>query len=89
MSEAIMVALITSGISLFGTILVVISSSKKQSADMEKAMAVMRTEMNIMKEDIKSHNNYAKMFAENIPAINQHMIDVDRRLSDLERRTTA
>lgn len=53
----------------------------------EKQIAVMRTEMSIMKEDIKSHNRYAQMFSENIPAINQHMTDVDRRLTELERRS--
>ena len=39
-----------------------------------------------MKEDIKSHNQYAKMFSENVPAIEQHMVDVDRRLGVLESR---
>ena len=56
-------------------------------AETEKQIAVMRTEMSIMKEDIKSHNRYAQMFSENIPAINQHMTDVDRRLGELERRS--
>ena len=56
-------------------------------AETEKQIAVMRTEMSIMKEDIKSHNRYAQMFSENIPAINQHMTDVDRRLTELEMRS--
>jgi len=54
---------------------------------MDKKLAVMESKMDDMKEDIKSHNQYAKMFSENIPAIKQHMSDVDRRLSDLERRS--
>ena len=87
MSEAIIVALITGGVSLLGTVIAVMSASKKQMVETEKALAVMRTEMTAMKEDIKSHNRYAQMFSENIPAIKQHMSDVDRRLSDLERRT--
>jgi hypothetical protein len=55
---------------------------------MDKKLAVMETKMDEMKEDIKSHNGYAKMFSENIPAIKQHMEDVDRRLGELERRGT-
>ena len=86
MSEAIVVALITGGVSLIGTIIAVLSASKKQTEEMEKQLAIMRTEMNGMKEDIRSHNKYARMFSENIPAIKQHMTDVDRRLGDLERR---
>lgn len=85
MSDAIIVALITGGISLLGSVLTIISTSRKQSAEMEKAMAVMRTEMSAMKDDIKSHNRYAQMFSENIPAIKTHMEDVDRRLNNLER----
>lgn len=86
MSDAVLVALITGGISLLGSVLTIISTSRKQQAELDKAMAVMKTEMSSMKEDIKSHNRYAQMFSENIPAINQHMKDVDRRLGELERR---
>lgn len=86
-SDAVLTALITGGISLLGSVLAIVSTSKKQQAELEKAMAVMQTEMTIMKEDIKSHNQYAKMFSENIPAIKQHMTDVDRRLEAMERRT--
>lgn len=85
MSDTILVALITGGISLLGSVLTIISTSRKQTAEMEKAMAVMRTEITGMKEDIKSHNQYARLFSENIPAIKQHMTDVDRRLETIER----
>lgn len=85
MSDAIIVALITGGISLLGSILTIVSTSRKQTAEMEKALAVMRTEMSAMKDDIKSHNRYAQLFSENIPAIKTHMEDVDRRLNNLER----
>ena len=85
MSDAVLVAIITGGISLLGSVLTIISTSKKQQAELDKAMAVMKTEMTTMKEDIKTHNDYAGMFSENIPAIKQHMEDVDRRLNNLER----
>lgn len=87
MSEAVIVALITGGISLIGTIITVVSTSRKQAMETDKKLAVMQADMASMKEDIKSHNGYARMFSENIPAIKQHMEDVDRRIGDLERRT--
>jgi uncharacterized membrane-anchored protein YhcB (DUF1043 family) len=87
MSDAVLVALITGGISLLGSVLTIISTSRKQQSELDKAMAVMRTEITAMKEDIKSHNRYAQMFSENIPAIKQHMTDTDRRLETLERRS--
>lgn len=86
MSEAVIVALITGGISLFGSILTIVLTSRKQQQEMDKSIAVIKTEMKDMKEDIKSHNRYAQLFSENIPAIKQHMVDVDRRLDGLERR---
>lgn len=85
--EAIIVALITGGISLLGTIITVVSTSRRQQAETDKKLAVMQASMEAMKEDIKAHNGYARMFSENIPAIKQHMEDVDRRIGDLERRT--
>lgn len=85
--EAVIVALITGGISLIGTIITVVSTSRKQTMETDKKLAVMQADMASMKEDIKSHNGYAKMFSENIPAIKQHMQDVDRRLDNLERRS--
>ena len=87
MSEAIQVALVTGGLSLLGTVITIILTSRKQQAEMDKKIAVMDAKMEDMKEDIRAHNQYAKMFAENVPAIKQHMIDVDRRLDNMERRT--
>lgn len=85
LSEAILIALITGAFSLAGSIIAIVSTTRKQADDMDKKLAVMEAKMDDMKEDIRSHNNYAKMFAENIPAIKQHMTDVDRRLAELER----
>ena len=89
MSDAILVALITGGISLLGSVLAIISTSRKQQAELHEAMAVMQSEMGRMQEDIRTHNQYAKLFSENIPAIKQHMTDVDRRLDGIERRVNA
>lgn len=86
MSDAIIVALITGGISLLGSVLTIISTSRKQQAELDKAIAVIETKMTVMAGDIQSHNQYAKLFSENIPAIKTHMSDIDRRLDTMERR---
>lgn len=87
MSEAVLVALITGGISLLGSVITIAITSQNQQAELDKKIAVMDAKMDDMREDIKTHNQYAKMFSENIPAIRQHMTDVDRRLDNIERRT--
>ena len=89
MSDAVLAAIITGAMSLTGSIVTIVLTIRKQQSDMDKKISLMEQKMDEMKEDIRSHNNYAKMFAENIPAIKQHMTDVDRRLGELERRTIA
>lgn len=84
--EAIIVAIITGTFSLIGSIIAIVSTTRNQAKEMDKKLAVMESKMDDMKEDIKSHNQYAKMFSENVPAIKQHMVDVDRRLGILESR---
>ena len=86
MSEAILVAIITGSFTLVGSIIAIVTTTRKQATEMDKKLAVMESKMDDMKEDIKSHNQYAKMFSENIPAIKQHMVDVDRRLGVLESK---
>ena len=86
MTEAIWVAIITGSFSIIGSVIAIVSTTRHQAQEMDKKLAVMESKMDDMKEDIKNHNQYAKLFSENIPAIKQHMIDVDRRLGTLENR---
>ena len=85
-TATIVAVIISSGASLLISILTIIGQSKKQTSELEKAVAVLETKLGAMKEDIQSHNQYAKMFSENVPAIKQHMTDTDRRLDNIERR---
>ena len=82
-TATIVAVIISSGVSLIISILTIIGQSRKQTADMNTQIAVIETKMDSMKEDIATHNQYAKMFSENIPALKQHMSDVDRRLESL------
>lgn len=85
-TATIVAVIISSGASLLISILTIVGQSKKQSAELDKQVAVLQAKMDLMKEDIQSHNQYAKMFAENVPAIRQHLQDTDRRLDIIERR---
>lgn len=88
-TATIVAVVISSGVSLLISILTIISQGRKQTNEMNTQIAVIETKMTVMQEDIRTHNRYAQMFSENIPAIKTHMEDVDRRLNNLERRTTA
>ena len=88
-TATIVAVIISSGVSLLISILTIISQGRKQAAEMDKQIAVIETKMDIMQGDIRSHNEYAKLFSENIPALKQHMEDVDKRLDRIDRRMTA
>lgn len=85
-TATIIAVVISSGVSLLISILTIINQNKKQAIEMDKKIAVIETKMDTMQGEIRSHNEYAKMFSENIPAIKTHMEDVDRRLDVMERR---
>ena len=88
-TATIIAVIISSGVSLLINILTIIGQSRKQTAETDKKIAVIETKMDGMKEDIASHNKYAQMFSENIPAIKTHIADIDRRLDAIERRISA
>lgn len=88
-TATIVAVIISSGVSLMISIITIISQGRQQTIDMDRNIAVIETKMDAMKEDIQSHNQYAKMFSENVPAIKQHMQDTDRRLDAIERRMSA
>lgn len=85
-TATIVAVIISSGVSLLISILTIISQGKKQTAEMDKKIAVIETKMDVMNGDIRSHNEYARMFSENVPAIKTHMADIDRRLDRMEGR---
>jgi len=87
-TATIVAVVISSGVSLLISILTIIGQNKKQTIEMDKKIAVIETKMDVMNGDIRAHNEYARMFSENIPAIKTHMEDVDRRLDRMEGRMT-
>ena len=91
MSDAIIVALITGGLSLVGIIITSVKSNQqlfakldKQSelsdAKLDKEIAVIKTEITTLSEEVRKHN----AFAERIPILEEKAKSADRRLTDLE-----
>lgn len=86
MSDAIIVALISGAITLIGTIVSYKSATSKVTQTMETQLAVMKSEMQTMKDDIKEHNHYAKLFAESMPVVKKEIEVINHRLKDLEAK---
>lgn len=60
MSETIVVALITGGLSLAGVIISNIISNRKTQAQLEKHQAVTDTKIEELTREVREHNNFAK-----------------------------
>ena len=80
MNELI-VALVTGGLSLLGTVITVIVGFKQTSkqVDAKTDLTIYRIEQ--LEKKVDKHNN----FAEKIPIINEQIKVINHRLEDLER----
>lgn len=67
--EAIIVAIITGGLTLIG---VIISNNKNQ--------AVTETKLNELTREVREHNNFAKR----MPVVEEQIKVINHRISDLE-----
>lgn len=83
MSEAVIVALITGGISLVGTILTVVATSHKTAENMKISQAITDTKLENLTEEVRKHNH----FAERMPVVEEQIKVINHRLDDLERRS--
>ena len=83
MTEAIIVALITSGMSLLGVVATCLATSKKSEKNQEIAQAVMKTELKELTREVRAHNN----FAQRMPVVEEQIKVINHRLTDLEKPT--
>jgi len=82
MSEAIIVALITGGISLAGVVVTCLATSKKSEKAAAVAQAVTDTKIDELTREVRLHNG----FAEKIPVIQEQIKVINHRLEDLEHK---
>lgn len=83
MSEAIAVALITSGLSLLGTIITVVLTNNKTREDLKISQAVMDTKITELTREVRAHNN----FAQRMPVVEEQIKNLSDRVRDLETRS--
>lgn len=80
MSEAIVVALITGGISLAGVIITNLATASKAEKAQAVAQAVTDTKLDELTREVRQHNG----FAEKIPLLQAEVKGLQRRVSHLE-----
>ena len=97
MSEAVVVAMITGGLSLVGTVITVILANRntlatldKKSevsdlmlkAELERHQDVTDTKIEELTREVRKHNN----FAERVPVIEEQLRAANHRIDSLEKK---
>lgn len=80
MGEAIVVALITGGLSLAGVVITCLTTAKKNEAAMKITQAVTETKLEELTREVRLHNN----FAQRMPVVEEQIKAINHRLEDLE-----
>lgn len=81
MGETIIVALITGGLTLIGTIITVLAANRKTAEDIRIHQAVTDTKLQTLTEEVRKHNG----FGERIPVMEEQIKVINHRIDDLER----
>jgi hypothetical protein len=80
MSEAIVVALITGGLSLAGVVITCAVTARKNETAMRISQAVTDTKIDELTREVRSHNN----FAQRMPVVEEQIKVINHRINDLE-----
>lgn len=80
MSEAIIVALITGGLSLAGVVVTCLATAKKSEKAQAVAQAVTDTKIEELTREVRMHNG----FAQRMPVVEEQIKVINHRIEDLE-----
>ena len=79
--EAIVVALITGGLSLLGVVITSSSANRKMQNQLEKSQAVTDTKLDELTREVREHNGFARR----MPVVEEQIKVINHRIADLEK----
>ena len=79
--EAIVVALITGGLSLLGVVINTTSGNRKMQNQLEKSQAVTDTKLDELTREVREHNGFARR----MPVVEEQIKVINHRIADLEK----
>lgn len=85
MSDAIIVALITGGLSLSGVLISNSRTAQNMDAKLEKQQAITDTKLDELTREVRAHNN----FAQRVPVLEEQIKVANHRIEDLEQQKGA
>ena len=80
MTETIIVALITGGLSLLGVIVASNETTRDVRAKLDKQQAVTETKLEELTREVREHNNFARR----VPVLEEQIKVANHRIADLE-----
>ena len=81
MSEAVVVALITGGLSLAGVVVTCMATAKKNENALRVSQAITDTKIDELTREVREHNGFARR----MPVVEEQIKVINHRLTDLER----
>lgn len=80
MSEAVLTALITGGLSVVGVVITNLAANRKMQYEIKQNQAVTETKIEELTREVREHNN----FAHRVPILETKVKVADHRLDDIE-----
>ena len=81
MTESVLTALVTGGLSLLGVIVTNLAAAERTRESIRTAQAVTDTKLETLTAEVRRHNS----FAEKIPRLEAQMRELERRVGAIER----
>ena len=81
--DAIIVALITGGLSLLGVVITNMMAARRTEQRMITAQAVTDARLEELTREVRAHNN----FAQRVPVLEEQLRVANHRIADLENKT--
>ena len=81
--DAIIVALITGGLSLLGVVITNMMAARRTEQRMITAQAVTDARLEELTREVRAHNN----FAQRVPVMEEQLRVANHRIADLENKT--
>ena len=82
MTEGIIIAIITGGLTLIGVIISNLASARKTQATIETKIEVQNTKIDELTREVRLHNN----FVQRVPILEEQMKVANNRIKDLEEK---
>lgn len=81
MAEAVLVALITGGLSLSGVVITNLMAARKSEAAIRTSQAVTDAKLEALTREVRDHNQFARR----MPVVEEQIRVINHRIGDLER----